>query len=119
VFERSAFTGVGRMTRRYKNKKVMKDKHGKVVYEDSTQMWGMPDEEFLKEHKLTQLLSPAKFVEAFLPVSEMVHNTKFSFERWCCYTNLKAMLLFAGEKNYLYPDLKPFTVAELQQHLAL
>jgi hypothetical protein len=94
------------MARRYKNKKESQDKHGKVVYEDSTQMLGMPDEDFLKEHKFTQM-------------SEMVHNTKCSIERWCCYTNLKAMLYFAGENNYLYPDFKPFTVAGLQQHLAL
>jgi hypothetical protein len=58
-------------------------------------------------------------VEAFLPVSEVVHNTKCSIDRWFFYTNLKAMLLFACEKNCLYPDFKPFTVAELQQHLAL
>jgi hypothetical protein len=36
VFERSNFTGVGKMALRYKNKKGMKDKHGKVLYEDST-----------------------------------------------------------------------------------
>jgi hypothetical protein len=119
VFERSDFTGVGKMARTHKNKKVMKDKHGKTLYEDSVRMLGMPDEDFLKEHKLTIRSSPAKFVEAFLPVSEMVHNTKCSIERWCRYTNLKAMLSFAGEKNYPYPDFKPFTVAELQQHLAL
>ena len=29
------------------------------------------------------------------------------------------MLSFAGEKNYPYPDFKPFTVSELKQHLAL
>jgi hypothetical protein len=29
------------------------------------------------------------------------------------------MLSFAGEKNYPYPDFKPFTVGELKQHLAL
>jgi hypothetical protein len=39
VFERSNFTGGVKMARRYKNKKAMKDKHGKVVYEDSTQMY--------------------------------------------------------------------------------
>jgi hypothetical protein len=60
-------------------------------------MLGMPDEDFLKEHKLTQQSSPAKFVEAFLPVSEIVHNAKSSIERWCRYTILKAMLLLAGE----------------------
>jgi hypothetical protein len=29
------------------------------------------------------------------------------------------MLSFAGEKNYPYPDFKPFTMQELKQHLAL
>jgi hypothetical protein len=61
-----------------------------------------------------------KFVEAFLPIfDDSYKETKCSIERWCKYTNLKAMLSFAGEKNYPYPDFKPFTVSELIQHLAL
>jgi hypothetical protein len=61
-----------------------------------------------------------KFVEAFLPIfDDSYKETKCSIERWCKYTNLKAMLSFAGEKNYPYPDFKPFTVSELKQHLAL
>jgi hypothetical protein len=68
----------------------MKAKHGKVVYEDSICMLAMMDDDFLKKHKLKEQLSPAKFVEAFLPVTKAVHNTKCSIERWCSYTNLKA-----------------------------
>jgi hypothetical protein len=74
----------------------------------------------LRQHKLNYRSTPLKFVEAFLPISDETYKEmKCSIERWCWYTNLKAMLSFAGEKNYSYPDFKAFTVNELKQHLAL
>jgi hypothetical protein len=57
VFEQSDFTGVGRMAHRYKNKKIMKDKHGKVVYEDSICLLGISDDDFLKEQIYTTIVS--------------------------------------------------------------
>jgi SAP domain len=112
-FQRDDFTGVDRVPKIHKNKKVMKDRNGVTMYEDKVRQYGIPDVDFLKRNKLTYRSTPVKFVEAFLPVSDDVYKeTKCSIERWCRYTNLKAMLSFAGEKNYPYPDFKPFTVAE-------
>jgi hypothetical protein len=79
----------------------MKDRNALLMYEDSVRHFGIPDTDFLKRNRLTYRSSPVKFVEAFLPVSDDSYKeTKCSIERWCRYTNLKAMLSFAGEKSY-------------------
>jgi Transposase IS4 len=119
LYNREEFSGTCQVQKKFKNKKAVKDKFGKVCYEQRSQLLGMPSPEFLKDHCLNAHSKPSKFVKAFLPVSDHLYNTKCSIERWCTYTNLKAMLSFAGEKKYPYPDFKPFTVAKLQQHLAL
>ena len=119
-FSRETFSGVDRVAMTFKNKKVMKDRNGSVMYEDKVRKVGVPCPLFLKQHKLNAKSSPARFFEAFLPVSENTYReTDCSIERFCQYTNYKAMLSFAGDKRYPYSDFKPFTVSELKQHLAL
>jgi hypothetical protein len=98
----------------------MKDKDGLIINEDSIRQLGVPNPEHLKDNQLNARSTPAKFMEAFLPVSDALYsNTKCSIKQWCRYTNLKQMLSFAGEKSYPYPDFKPFSVGELKHHLAL
>jgi hypothetical protein len=83
---------------------VIKDRNGATMYDDTVRQYGLPDADFLKRNRLTARSSPFKIVDAFLPVSDEAYKeTKCSIERWCKFTNLKAMLSFLWREKLSVP----------------
>ena len=60
-------------------------------------------------------------MEIFLPFSKNPYTTNrdecFSIRQMTKFTNMKAILAGAGDT--CYPDFKPFTTKEVQQHLGI
>ena len=98
-------------------------KGGNVV----TENWCIPDDgvvqtSFMLKHKLTPTTSPTAYMEVFVPTRKNMpggFNTKefISIEQWTKFTNLKAHLAGAGDTQY--KDFKPFSIAELKQHIGV
>jgi hypothetical protein len=98
--------------------------------EERVQEKGRVKEEFIRKHNLTTQSAPQDWlVRAFLPdeyeakkCGDMRQNTNtmcFRLEKWCSYTNLKAVLSNAGTEGHIYPDWTPFTQTEIEMHLGL
>ena len=65
---------------------------------------------------------PADWLRALLPdVPPKGQGNAFSKKQWCQFTNMKAELDCAGDKNQdgLGYKYKPFTPREIEQHLSM
>jgi Transposase IS4/SAP domain len=119
TFERPEFTGEKKVAVHFRNGQV-KRKDGNIIYETVSRKTGSPRSSWLKKLHLTNRSHPIEFFEAFLPVTDKMYPAaKCSLERWTSNTNFKAMLSFAGQKGYPYPDCTPFTVDEIKKHLGI
>jgi hypothetical protein len=122
TFDREPFTGTHKVSLRHKNGKYKRRTNGKIDTAHQIRTKGLANPLFLKKKCLEAHSTPVEYFEAFLPVTRKMDDlpdTKCSIERWCNYTNFKAMLLFAGQPGYPYPDFKPFSVDEIKRHFAL
>ena len=63
------------------------------------------------KHSLDHNSSPFAFFKAFVP--ESLTN------KWCTYTNTKALRDNAGQPRQVYPDFKPFTCLEFCQYIGV
>ena len=81
---------------------------------------GGPKEAFLYNHNLDETSSPDNCYPAFLP-NEKKWNEPLSFctNDWNTWTNIKANLANAGQKNKLYPTFVPFNWREIENHISL
>lgn len=83
---------------------------------------GQVKEEFIRKHNLSTKSEPQDWLRAFLPddyEAKKCGDKSFSMDKWCIYTNLKATLSNAGTPGHIYPDWKPFTPREIEQHIGL
>jgi Transposase IS4/SAP domain len=118
-FERPDFTGRKDVAVRFKNGQL-KHKDGNIIFENVHRSTGCPRRSWLEMVNLSKSSHPVEFFEAFLPVNDKYYPlAKCSLERWTNNTNYKAMLSFAGQKGYPYPDFTPFSVDEVKKHLGL
>ena len=62
-------------------------------------------------NKLNTDSLPHKWFEAFLP--------SYMTSLWTSHTNLKAILLNAGQEGEVYPEFEIFSPVELRKHIAL
>ena len=73
----------------------------------------------MKKHGLTQTSHPIECINAAMATDEVGRRDKKidMFQKWTQWTNMKAILMGAGD--VLYPDFKPFTTKEIGQHVGL
>ena len=82
----------------------------------------LPNIKFTRKNRLDENSHPAEWLRALIPdTPPKGSNQSFSKKQWCQYTNMKAELDCAGEKNQdgLGYKFENFTPQEIEQHLSL
>ena len=82
----------------------------------------LPNIKFTQKNRLDENSHPAEWLRAMIPDTPPEgSNQAFSKKQWCQYTNMKAELDCAGEKNQdgLGYKFENFTPQEIEQHLSL
>jgi hypothetical protein len=68
TFEQPEFTGVKKLTAKFRNGQVKQNTDGHIVYETLTRKTSIPRNSWLKKFNLTISSHPVEFFAAFLPV---------------------------------------------------
>ena len=82
----------------------------------------IPNIKFVQKYHLDEFSHPADWFRAFIPESPRKGDPNTScVQKWCQFTNMKAELDFAGQKEFggLSYKFNPFTPREIEQHLAM
>ena len=108
-FERSGFSGTCDVAIFTPRRHPMM-RNGRLL--TPTVIWkqGGPKEAFLSKHNLDETSSPYNWYRAFLPNKKKRNEPLyFCTDDWTTWTNIKANLANAGQKNKLYPTFVTFT----------
>ena len=79
----------------------------------------IPNIKFVQKHHLNEHSHPADWYRAFIPEGpKKGDHSNSCIQRWCKFTNMKAELDFAGQKELGGLSYKyiPFTPREIEQH---
>mmetsp|Transcript_3515 Transcript_3515/g.5447 ORF Transcript_3515/g.5447 Transcript_3515/m.5447 type:complete len:534 (-) Transcript_3515:133-1734(-) len=120
TFPRPDFEGKFHAVQRRRNGSVRKDNRGHLLTQELPLLNGRVNPTFILENGLHTSSSPAEWFAAFCPTTLPKNDQrKFHMAKWTTYTNLKAVLMNAGQPDSIYPSWKPFTTREIEQHLFL
>ena len=120
TFDHAPFTGMA-PERKIVHGKIVKDRKGKEVMEQTIRKQGRANPEFLKKHKLTEFSQPQEWFSSLLPDKRQPNDSKhiISIADWTSYTNKKALIANAGQEGGMYPDFKPFSPKWIKQFIGL
>ena len=119
-FVQEGETEKGNNNKKRKRKSPEKKKERK--YEKRPIKKLIPNIKFTQKHHLNEFSNSAEWFRAFIPETQKKGDPSSScIHKWCQYTNMKAELDFAGNKNSggLSYKFVPFTPREIEQHLAI
>ena len=81
---------------------------------------GRPNVKFLEKHNLNQFSEAQEWLSAFLPSQQPAgKEDKWHLGHITTFTNLKAELMNAGQKDGIYPDFVKFTTDEIEKYIFL
>lgn len=110
TFNRPVFTAKARVPVLSKRGFLQLNYLQKITYKNEVRLQGCPNPDFIKANKLSTSSHPIEWFEALYP----------NVGAWTTNTNFKATILEnAVQPGQKYADFKPFTIAEIKQHLAL
>jgi len=120
-FDRPPFTAMSRVVETLGNGKVAKDRKGNIKWKQEIRASGRANIDWVEAQGLTEFSAPNQWFEALLPEKKTRTDPRsmVSIAEWTTYSNTKALLSNAGQPGYMYPDWKPFSVAEIKKFIGL